>query len=817
PSNAASIPFCPARNPMLLRSLTIFVVLTLASAPAWADIDAYRMLKAAQRPLTTTLPPAALAPAGGRVPVMVRLPRGTAAADLGLLEVAPGIGAARWTPDQVTRFSESHPRMHPFTAPPRRSLVNVSGQWTRAPIVQEDFGLDGAGVVVGIIDTGIDAAHPDFRHADGTTRVAWMFLSGEPAGLQPELEASYGCTDPDQSPCLIVDGAQIDELLANPDLLPPDDDGHGTHVTSIAVGDGRPMGDDDAFVGVAPGATIITASPSATGSFSDPDILRAAQFVFERAEQMGMPAVVNISLGSDFGPHDGSSLLEEGLAALIGPEHPGRVIVVAAGNSGALYRLGQEGPLGVHTEAHVSSNAVTRAPLRVAGISGQVSGAGFVWVHFKPGDDVEVSLEGPNGEVWVDFTSPGEERGYDEGGTIAAVINNVSEGNTFLGPNTNGAVVFWEGEWNAEDALAIRLRGDGDAKLWTVGTGGANGGLGLLFERAVRQGTVAVPASAPELISVGCTVNRTSWVPHGSFVPIELEQFGPQRPPIVDSTCFFSASGPNANGQIKPDVVAPGAFVAGAVSRGADPQSNSNSFFLVPGCPNDDPCYLVSPRHGLTSGTSMSSPHVAGAAAILLQRNPELTQNEVREIIQAGASRPTGEVPYDFQMGPGALNIEGALQVLDERFSRRPVDADASWYSVGGAYLQPVAGRTVPVVVELRDGDGAVIDGIDPSSIRVAVEGAVLAEGPVLVRAGLYRFTLAAEPGTGGTLAEVEVFAQGRSLGRREVPVGLDSFSANGAIRPVGGCATAPPGSGGGASWTWLLGLGLLGYARRRT
>jgi subtilisin family serine protease len=799
------------------------VGLALAVSTAQADFSARRAVPLLARPEAQH----SLLDRSGRLPLLVPLPEGVSASERGLLPVAPGFGAIHLAPSELGAFVQAQPDLEPRLAPPRRLLLDVAGGWTRAPAFRNVTGLDGTAVVVGIVDTGLDVAHPDFRRGDGSTRIAWMLVSGAPLGKHPDLEQRFGCDAPGQSPCAILDAADIDALLATPDATdePRDPSGHGTHVTSIAAGNGGPMvSDHPRYVGMAPGATLVIAAPSAHAQFSDPDILNAARFVFDRAEALGMPAVVNLSLGSDFGPHDGSSALEQGLAAMVGDSKPGRAVVVAAGNSGALYRIGDLGPYGIHTEVHVSPDSLVRIPMTVPGYQGSVHGSGFVWITFRPGDDVSVGLDGPDGDGWIGMTAPGEEQGYeaDEGATTAAVVNNTPGANAGITPDTNSAVALFDGTWEASSELAVLLRGHGTAELWVSSTEDLAPGpvsVGLSFAKALRAGTIGVPASDPRLLSVGCTLNRVAWRPHGTLQSLGLVSFGGVPDPIADSVCYFSGAGPNPAGAMKPELVAPGAYVAAAMSRDADPRAVASSMFSGVSCPADMPgCTVVDDWHAVGVGTSMSAPFVAGAAALLLQRDPSLTQAGLTDLLQAGAARPRGLAPYDYQLGPGELDLGGALQALEQQPGGSEPDVAQSYYVLSSPVARPDPGWPVEAVIQLRRSDGSVASGIGGQALSVHLAGAMLTQPVTRSMAGTWTFAFAAPVGSGGGTVTVDVRYAGASLGARTLPIGVDAWAARSGIDAVGGCslgAGAPAGEPSSRRAA-LLALLMVGCARHR-
>lgn len=822
----------------LLPSAFVAAALVLQTLPARADAPAPALVRLLRRPAR----PHPLARPSGRIPITVRLPKGASARDFGLVPVAKGIGAIHLEPDELDAFASAHPELELHVAPPRRALLDRSVMWTHADSFRASTGADGSGVVVGIIDTGIDIGHPDFRDESGKTRIAWL-MTLEPrrdvhAAIEDELGCGTGDKEDKRPTCAVYAAADIDAILASSEASTlRDPGGHGTHVASIAAGNGGVMLKDmPRYVGVAPKATlIIAAAARPDAGFDDGDILNATRFIFDRAAELppppdappgtppGLPAVINLSVGSDFGPHDGSSDLEKGLASFVGDDKPGRALVLAAGNSGGVYFYeGVPDPLGTHTEVRVSPNADMRVP--ILGPAAK-AGRGYVWITFRPGDDVSVGIEGPGGASWIGLVDPGDDRGYEGDGVTVGVLNNRVKDGSPISSSTNSAVVFWEGAWESQSEFTILLRGRGDAQLWVTSLGDVSPATtsGLLFRKAIKQGTITVPASHPSLLAVGCSINRLDW-PVASGAMIEITSLDGSSNATEDSMCFFSSAGPTPFGVPKPEITAPGGFVAAAMSSGSDPRKGGGGLFDAPGCPPEEKhCYVVDDRHAVTVGTSMSSPQVAGAIALLFQQNKNLTQAQATEILQAGARRPGGAVPYDAQLGAGALDLEGALAALAaEPQVGAPPDVSKSWYVLSSEYARPDPGWPVWGTIELRRADGTVASGLDGTLLELDVEGGVVTQPITKVRHGLFRFSIAGEKGRGGTAITVHLTYDGQSLGTRVIPIGTDVWSANGGVSAVGGCSASGAGWGsrggfaGGSALSALSAAAMLAAARRR-
>ena len=810
-----AIPFRPSWCAALLVGVAAFA----HSSRAQGDVDARRMAELwVDSPRAKRGAPAApgsVAP-DGRLRILLE----NAPTSLRAVSLAPGFAGFSGTPAEVAALPSG---VIAHFAPPRRPLLNLANNWIKAGVARNLSGLSGKGVVVGIVDTGFDPRHPDFRDADGKTRVAWVLdLSRSPTGKHPELERSFAC-DSAESPCAVYSAAELDDMIAaDSKFLPRDAFGHGTHVASLAAGNGRST-NPPKYSGVAPDATlvIVRVTRSDSGSIFDPDVVLATRFIFDRADALEMPAVVNLSLGSDFGGHDGSAALERSLGTFVGDSEPGRAIVVAAGNSAGVYTnisKSYPGPFGIHTEVHVPRASEARVPILTPPVAGGTTrGSVFVWIASRPGDALRVGLDDSDGEV-VPVLAPGDSGSVERGGLTATVLNQESGDSSPIPAGVPGAVVVLDGSWPSGETFAVRLEGHGSASLWVQSEGdltpGANG-TGALFPRALKEGTIGIPATGADLIAVGATLNRSSWVDRNGL-GVRIESFGSLEPKD-DSAAFFSGVGPNALGQIKPDIAAPGAFVIGAMSALVDPELSGGKglFAGTATCGEQASCLVVDDFHAVTSGTSMAAPMAAGAIALLLQKDPTPTQRRLLALLQAGARRAGGNVPNKQQLGPGVLNVQRSLEALDAdatALGGAPI-AEESWLVLGSALARPDPEWEVGCLAALRKKDGALVDGFEATRLTLHVDrGSVIA--PLSrVAPGLWRFSVAAPRGSGGERMRLELRFDGQIIAQEELAVAVDPWAVDANPSARGGCSTR----GKGSTPVWAaMALPLLMVWRRR-
>lgn len=825
--------------------LALAATLSLAAMPAHAE--APRLVAGSSpvgRDYVRLVGPKALAPTTGLVGALVAVPPSARAEDLGLEPVAPGIGRLRGSAAKVEAWSAAHPELRLEAAMPVHTLLDRAGEWVATGTARRVRGVSGKGVLVGVADTGLDVTHAEFRQADGKTRVKWIFdLSLPPSGKYPELEDRFGVKNDAGT---VVYGrvfaredidAYLEQVKAgtcDPDTLvncsgPSDEAGHGTHVTGLAAAGGL----GSTYPGAAPEADIVfvRVTRGDRAGIENDDLLRAVQFMFDRADAEKQPMVVNLSLGADFGPHDGTTLWERAIAAQVGPEHPGHIVLAASGNSGSIV----ETP--IHQSVRVTKGNVMRVPVRTRGAE---SGSVQVWVTLRNRADLKVGLDGPDGE-WIPPVEMGKQAGKNEAGYNAGVIYGNAVSNE-IPSDSRSAVVVWQGKWPT-GTYSITLEGEGVADLYLEGFGDADigGDRPAIFASAVREGTVNIPATHPSIIGVGCTVNRTRWTSIGGVEMVTrisvLDREGglaltraitPQaagattRELQEGEVCWFSSAGPTAAGVPKPEIAAPGAILVSAMSRNAAPGS-PGSVFTTSACPlrdgkPDRRCLQIDDTHAVASGTSMSTPIVAGVVALLLEADPTLTQDKVLALLQAGAHRYRTSTPFDDQAGPGEVDAMGSLDALDQ--SRNPTfwmpSAEKSWIALSSDYVAADGSTPLTAIVELRTADGLHRgDMFDAARLQplLLVDGNAVTAPPRLVRRGpgVWFFVWNPPPGLGGARATFGATFDGQPIvSPKTIPIGPDRWTALYPNSAHGsGCATSSPAFG-------AEGLALLALLVRR-
>jgi subtilisin family serine protease len=812
--------------------LPVFMTLGFVALPAWADVDLGKLLlpRASAGGSLRTITPSALKGfsrrADGKMRLLVSGPTSDRL-DASFVPLRSELHAWTATPEGVLGFLETHPEHRVFWAPPRRVMLDRATARIRANVVHGSYGLSGRGVVVGIVDTGVDVRHPDLCNADGTSRIAWLLdLSKSPTGRHADIEEEFGCND-DDAPCAVYSGADLDELVAN-DVSgdePRDSYGHGTHVASLAAGNGFST-ESNAYAGVAPEATLVVvrATRDSEGLMADPDILLATQFIFSMAERLGMPAVVNLSLGGDFGAHDGTSMLERELSSLV-DDVQGRSIVVAAGNSGSLYSnsgTNYPAPLGIHSAVQVLPGVTTRLPILIGRSSlPEIGSQIYLWVATRSTDNIEVGLE-TRDSSWIEPVGLGDSASSERDGMSAVIENGVTESDRPETVDHSGAYVVIEGSFADDTVLSLTFSGSGTASVWVQPVGGIDpvaNGFGVLLPGAQREGTITVPATAKSLIAVGATLDRPGWTDVDGTSQAVVA--GVARYLVEGEVVPFSAAGPSAVNDIKPDLVAPGAYVIGAMSKLADPRTLAGEWGMFAGdescSASSQSCLVVDDYHAVSMGTSMASPIVAGAVALLLEQDPTLTQTAILRVLQSGTRNVFDLYATSSQVGAGALDIEGALLALSDRALGSVASTSRSFVTLGVAFVRPDPKWPVYGMLHLRDDEDRAVD-VAPERLELRVRNGTVARTMKRQGPGFYRFELAGSFDTGGRSLDIEVLVDGRAVCRTSRAIAVDAPNVTKrAVAGSDGCHTGAAGArrlpAVGALLALLAGLAL--YRRR--
>lgn len=510
----------------------------------------------------------------------------------------------------------------PITPALYRSVQDIHADHTT--LIQNQLpGYDGREVIIGIVDFGGDFFHPNFRTETGESRLLYLWDQRGTAGSSP-AKYIYG-REYNQAELTIAIAAGL--AVQDPQVAyqtagyTPTDKAHGTHVMDIAAGH------SSNYPGVAPEADLIFVHLGLpdpivreTGTLgSTTRLYEAVEYIFDKADALGRPCVVNISLAENGGPHDGTTLVEQILDSLLtdatGHSMPGRAIVIAAGNSYQT-RTHVAGTIAANGSTSLSWVIEARAP-----INWWQQQELEIW--YPPEAELVLEIITPKGQS-LGTCRLGETQWAVAEGTAVNLLRVVHRRpDNVPGEDENLINIFIDdrqsqlpvGQW------LFRLR-----RL----DGGADIPFHAWIERNDKYPSHFTPADCETTVTLN-TIGNATW-------PIVVGAYAPDNPQKIVS--YFSSAGPSRNHQRpeKPDLLAPGENILAARAT------------HVGGT--------------VMSGTSMAAPHVTGIVALLFQAAREekgeiLTGQEVREALLSTA---THAHTHDARSGFGRVDALAALQ-----------------------------------------------------------------------------------------------------------------------------------------------------------
>ncbi len=541
------------------------------------------------------------------------------------------VASARATSDKIAALAELPSVIHIEGPHPMHADLEVSVPDVKANTVHNPgIGTPpqtyrGTGVIVGIIDGGVDFTHAAFRKTDGTSRILFIWdqslvpQGGEASPTPYGYGVEYTKANIDSA---LTNAAPFTVVRHKDDGVP----GHGTHVTGIAAGNGRAAG---TFVGVAPEADIILVAAQGISDALGDSVrhAEAVRYILEKAGNLSKPAVINMSLGDNIGAHDGTSLLERAIDFELG--QPGRCMCKSAGNAAA-------------------DQIVTR---------GTVAGNGTHAERMAFG----VAMSAATADLWYNGSARLSVRVTDPAGKTTTVLappatNAASATQAQTLPSGNRVAIdsSIDNRFNRDNRILIRIsRGTAASVItgnWTINLTEISNNAAT-FDAWIQRGnahptfpnspdsrrsSISIPGTSREVIAVGCYQTK----PGGTTAAAGARNIS-----------SFSSRGPTRDGRIKPDISAPGEDIMAPLS----------SSIPSPGAGLVD----STGKYQLMAGTSMATPHVTGAVALILQKTPSLRQAQVVEILKRSARADsltgTGNAVPNNNWGYGKLDVAAAL------------------------------------------------------------------------------------------------------------------------------------------------------------
>ena len=492
--------------------------------------------------------------------------------------------------------------------------INADSAWgvIEPPYVPPYPGHTGAGVVLGVIDTGLDVDHADFRKANGQTRVKYFW--DQVTGGAPPAGFSYGTEWTE---------AQINAGTDN--ARDGDPKSHGTHIAGVSAANGRATaGGYPAYryVGVAPEADLIIVRTSGIA----PKVIDGVNYVFQRAASLQKDAVVLLAVGNQIGAHDGSADLDVALSQLTGR---GRIVVAAAGN---------DGNRAIHAASDIEVGDIDEFDLTVPSFIG-TDRTLTVSAWHEPSSAFEIRVTSPANyrTGWIEpHVDSGTIPTSDGGIRISNDNQSSSKGalHAFIYLFEDNDIPVADGVWKIE--MRRLATEEGRVDLWIAGTTITPAPY---FSTYVDLTTlVSSPATGDSIIAAGAYTTKTHWIAQNGC------GYGYSGAPDYGALAPFSSPGPRRDGVVCPEICGPG---FGVVSALASTGSQVAAYYIV-----DDGLHFID------KGTSAAAAEVAGTIAVVLEEYPHLSPLQVRSQLRMRARLDefTATVPNE-SWGYGKVNL----------------------------------------------------------------------------------------------------------------------------------------------------------------
>lgn len=613
-----------------------------------------------------------------------------------------------------------------------REITGVSAVQSPGTADGLDHGYTGNGVVVGLMDTGLDVGHINFRDTDGKTRIKrlWVFQGTQDDG---EGNVTVGNRLDFESEDAIE--GFVSSITGGADT---DRETHATHVLGIIAGSynqnlrrtnggkfagynnsGTPdlMQSEMPYYGVAKDAEIA----ACCGTLHDPCIITAADELRKYSQAEGKPAVFNLSLGNTIGPHDGTDNASEALA------EAGKdiLICISAGNEGNSGLWVKKDFTGSDNTLRtcISKNASTSSGAMVDIWGGTSERLKVRFVAVDASGNIKYSLEIPEtsgatryiGGSGTNYSNVAKDPQFDVFGaqgyigyrTNVNVKNN--RYNIALYPHLSGgskgyyaALIIESSAGNSVNAFGRNL------EFYSNNIGGYVGSTGI--------NTINGMACGDNVLVVGSYVSGEKFPVLTGSVGSESTAYYSFNNSPQGSLSSFSSSGQTFSGRQLPDVVGPGQGVISSYSKFYIKSSGLNGFNVNDAGQTTISAYAyASDKKTIDywaemSGTSMSSPFVAGVLALWSQAAEEkgerLTMDRVKEIISKTADHDQYTSVSPERWGMGKINALAGIKYILTGSGVNDVAADDPANSL---IVENMGGKVYNVFLSGTDGFTATL------------------------------------------------------------------------------------------------------------